>query len=78
MVVKLEKFENLEKKVTKLVEQFTHLKKEKEQIAGQLKKRSIEDRETKKRLEELYRERYKVRSKLDALIDKLESIEPTG
>ena len=78
MVVRLEKFENLERRVTKLVEQFTHLKKEKEQIAGQLKKRSIEDRETKKRLEELYRERYKVRSKLDALIDKLESIEPTG
>jgi predicted nuclease with TOPRIM domain len=78
MVVRLEKFENLEKKVTKLVEQFTHLKEEKEQIVGQLKERGIEDRETKKRLEKLSRERYKIRSKLDALIDKLESIEHTG
>ena len=77
-MVKLEKFENLEKKVTKLVDQFSLLKKEKEQMAGQLKERGVEDRETKKRLEELHRERYKIRSKLDALIDKLESIENTG
>ena len=77
-MVKLEKFENLEKKVTKLVDQFSLLKKEKEQIAGQLKERGVEDRETKKRLEKLHRERYKIRSKLDMLIDKLESIENTG
>jgi len=77
-VVKLEKFENLEKKVTRLVDQFSLLKKEKEQMAGQLKERGVEDRETKKRLEKLHRERYKIRSKLDTLIDKLESIENTG
>ena len=74
----MEKFENLEKKVTRLVDQFSILKKEKEQIAGQLKERSVEDRETKKRLEKLHRERYKIRSKLDMLINKLESIENTG
>ena len=77
-MVKLEKFENLEKKVTKLVDQFSLLKKEKEQMAGQFKERGVEDRETKKRLEKLHRERYKIRSKLDTLIDKLESIENTG
>ena len=77
-MVKLEKFENLEKKVTKLVDQFSLLKKEKEQMACQLKERGVEDRETKKRLEKLHRERYKIRSKLDMLIDKLESIENTG
>ena len=77
-MVKLEKFENLEKKVTRLVDQFSLLKKEKEQMAGQLKERSVADRETKKRLENLHRERYMIRSKLDALIDKLESIENTG
>ena len=77
-MVKLEKFENLEKKVTRLVDQFSLLKKEKEQMAGQLKERGVEDRETKKRLEKLHRERYKIRSKLDMLIDKLESIENTG
>lgn len=78
LVVRLETFEDLEKRVKKLVEQFTLLKREKDRIAGVLEKKNIEDRETKKRLEKLYKERYQIRSKLDALIDKLESIEPIG
>jgi len=73
--VRLEKFEALEKRVGKLVEQFSSLKIEKERITGVLKKRGMEDRETKKRLEKFYKERYQIRSRLDALIDKLESIE---
>lgn len=76
--MRLEKFENLEKKVSKLVEQFTSLKREKDKIAGTLKKKSMEDQETKKRLGKLYKERYQIRSKLDALIDRLESIEHMG
>jgi FtsZ-binding cell division protein ZapB len=76
--VELEKFENLEKRVKRLVEQFSLLKREKDKIAGVLKKNSVEDRETKKRLEKLHREKYLIRSKLDALIDKLESIEHMG
>lgn len=76
--MRLEKFENLEKRVNKLVEQFTLLKREKDRVADVLKKKNMEDRETKKRLEKLYKERYQIRSKLDALIDKLESIEHMG
>ena len=74
----LEKFENLEKRGNKLVEQFTVLKREKVEIGSVIKKRGVENQEAKKRLEKLYRERYQIRSKLDALIDKLESIELTG
>ena len=77
-MVRLEKFENLEKRVNKLVEQLSLLKKEKVEIGGKIKKKSVENQETKKRLEKLYRERYQIRSKLDALIDKLESIEHMG
>lgn len=77
-MVRLEKFENLEKRVSKLVEQLSLLKKEKVEIGGKIKKKSAENQETKKRLEKLYRERYQIRSKLDALIDKLESIEHMG
>jgi len=76
--VKLENFKNLENKVKNLVKQFSLLKGEKDEIAGVLKKKIMEDRETKKRLEKLYRERYQIRSKLDALINKLESIEHMG
>jgi len=77
-VVRMEKFEHLEKRVNKLVEQFTLLKREKVEIGSVIKKKSVENQEAKKRLEKLYRERYHIRSKLDALIDKLESIEHTG
>jgi len=74
----MEKFEHLEKRVNKLVEQFTLLKREKVEIGSVIKKKSVENQEAKKRLEKLYRERYQIRSKLDALIEKLESIEHTG
>jgi len=73
--VRLEKFEALEKRVGRLVEQFSSLKIEKDRITGVLKKKSMEDRETKKRLDKFHKERYQIRSRLDALIDKLESIE---
>ena len=77
-MVRMEKFEHLEKRVNKLVEQFTLLKREKVEIGSVIKKKSVENQEAKKRLEKLYRERYQIRSKLDALIEKLESIEHTG
>lgn len=78
LVMRLEKFENLERRVNKLVEQFSRLKREKDEIAGVCKKKSVEHQETKKRLEKLYRERHHIRSKLDTLLNKLESIEHMG
>jgi predicted nuclease with TOPRIM domain len=74
-LVKLEKLGQLEEKVERLVEQFSLLKGEKERVTDVLKKKSVEHREAKEKLEKLNRERYIIRSKLDALIDKLENIE---
>ena len=77
-MVKLEKFENLERKVDQLVKQFSFLKREKDEIASVLEVKNGENKETKNRLEEFSRERHLICSKLDVLIDKLESIERTG
>lgn len=77
-MVKLEKFENLERMVNRLVKQFSLLKRERDEIASVLEVKSGENKETKNRLEEFSRERHLVRSKLDVLIDKLESMERTG
>jgi FtsZ-binding cell division protein ZapB len=77
-VVKLEKFENLERRVNRLVKQFSLLKRERDEIASVLEVKSGENKETKNRLEKFSRERHLIRSKLDVLIDKLESMERTG
>jgi septal ring factor EnvC (AmiA/AmiB activator) len=77
-VVKLEKFENLERMVNRLVKQFSLLKRERDEIASVLEVKSGENKETKNRLEKFSRERHLIRSKLDVLIDKLESMERTG
>ena len=77
-MVRLEKFENLERRVNQLVKKFSLLKGEKDEIAGVLEIKGRENKEAKNRLEKLSRERHLIRSKLDALIDKIEGIEKTG
>jgi len=74
-VVRLENFENLERRINKLVRQFSQLKKERDGISDVLKKGNRESLEAKGRLENLYKERHQMRSKLDALIEKLENLE---
>lgn len=74
-MVRLEKFEQLEKGVSELVDRFALLKKEKDEVARALKKESSENQIAQERLERLYRDRYQLRSKLDALIEKIESVE---
>ena len=74
-MVKLEKFENLEKSIDQLVKQFSLLKRERDEIAGVLEVKKGESKDTKSRLEKYSRERHLIRSKLDGLIDKLESME---
>jgi FtsZ-binding cell division protein ZapB len=76
-MVRLEKFEQLEKGVSELVDRFALLKKEKDEAARALKKESSENQLAQERLERLYRDRYQLRSKLDALIEKIESVEQT-
>ena len=74
-MVRLEKFEQLEKGVSELVDRFALLKKENDEEARALKKESSENQLAQDRLERLYRDRYQLRSKLDALIEKIESLE---
>ena len=73
-MVRLEKFEQLEKGVSELVDRFALLKKEKDEVARALQKESSENQLAQERLERLYRDRYQLRSKLDALIEKIESV----
>jgi len=74
-MVRLEKFEQLEKGVSELVDRFALLKKERDEAARALKKETTENQLAQERLERLYRDRYQLRSKLDALIEKIESVE---
>lgn len=77
-MVKLDNFENLERGVNQLVKQFSLLKRERDEIASMLEAKRGENKETKNRLEKFSTERQLIRSKLDGLIDKLESMEHTG
>lgn len=73
-MAQLEKFEKLEKGVNELVERHSLLKNEKDSLARSLRKESSENQMAQERLERLYRERYKIRSKIDSLIEKLDGI----
>ena len=73
-MAQLEQFEKLEKGVNEMVERFSLLKREKDSLTRSLKKESSENQMAQERLERLYRERYQMRSKLDALIEKLDGI----
>ena len=73
-MAQLEKFEKLEKGVNELVERHSLLKNEKDSLARSLRKESSENQMAQERLERLYRERYKIRSKIDSLIAKIDGI----
>ena len=73
-MAQLEKFEKLEKGVNELVERHSLLKNEKDSLARSLRKESSENQMAQERLERLYRERYKIRSKIDSLISKLDGM----
>jgi len=77
-VVRLDKFDNLEKVVKDLVERFSLLQREKDRLEGVYTKKTGEHQLSQERLERLYRERYQIRAKLDDLIKKLETYEEAG
>ena len=74
-MVRLDKFEQLEKGVKELVDRFSLLQKEKDRLESSYTKKTSEHQLSQDRLERLYRERYQIRSKLDELIKKLEALE---
>ncbi len=77
-MVRLEKFENLEKGVKDLVDRFSLLQREKDRLESGYSKKTGEHQLSQERLERLYRERYQIRAKLDELIKKLENLEEAG
>ncbi len=77
-MVRLEKFENLEKGVNDLVDRFSLLQREKDRLESGYSKKTGEHQLSQERLERLYRERYQIRAKLDELIKKLENLEEAG
>ncbi len=77
-MVRLDRFDNLEKGVKDLVERFALLQREKERLESSYTKKTGEHQLSQERLERLYRERYQVRAKLDELIKKLETLEEAG
>ena len=77
-MVRLDKFDNLDKGIKDLVDRFSLVKKEKERLESGYTKKSSDHQLSQDRLERLYRERYQIRAKLDELIKKLETLEQAG
>ena len=77
-MVRVDRFDNLEKGVKDLVERFALLQREKERLESSYTKKTGEHQLSQERLERLYRERYQIRAKLDELIKKLETLEEAG
>ena len=68
------KFDELEKKITGLIEEYTLLKKRNLELEEQLKNKTTELEETSKKIGGLKEERDAVRTKVDSLLDLLQEI----
>jgi predicted nuclease with TOPRIM domain len=70
-----ESFALIEKKITDLVQVVTALKKEKENLAGELARKDGEVRELTRKLADLSRERAEVKEKVDKILSRLDTVE---
>jgi len=68
------KFEELEKKINGLIENYVVLKKRNLELEGLLQNRTMELEEANKKLGGLREERDAVRTKVDSLLDLLQEI----
>jgi len=68
------KFDELEKKITGLIEEYALLKKRNLELEEQLKNKTTELEETSKKIGGLKEERDAVRTKVDSLLDLLQEI----
>ncbi|MEK6654639.1 MAG: cell division protein ZapB [Thermodesulfobacteriota bacterium] len=68
------KFDELEKKITGLIEEYALLKKRNLELEEQLKHKTTELEETSKKIGGLKEERDAVRTKVDSLLDLLQEI----
>ncbi|HEX2721111.1 MAG TPA: cell division protein ZapB [Candidatus Deferrimicrobium sp.] len=70
-----ESFALIEKKITDLVRVVAALKKEKENLAGELARKDGEVKELTRKLTELSRERVEVKDRVDKILSRLDTIE---
>ena len=73
-VVEFMKFDELEKKIAGLIEDYTLLKKRNLELEEQLKEKTAELEEVSKNIGGLKEERDAVRTKVDSLLDLLQEI----
>jgi uncharacterized coiled-coil DUF342 family protein len=73
-IVEFLKFDELEKKITGLIEEYALLKKRNLELEEQLKNKTTELEETGKKIGGLKEERDAVRTKVDSLLDLLQEI----
>jgi len=70
-----ESFALIEKKISDLVQVVTALKKEKDNLAGELASKDGGVRELTRKLNELSRERVEVKDKVEKILSRLDTIE---
>ncbi len=75
--VELVKFGQLEEKIKGLIDDYTLLKKEKQDLEGLLKKKDGELEEVKSHLRKLQEERDTIRAKVDSLLGMIQDIGET-
>ncbi len=73
--MKLPNLENLSKKVEVIVEQYDKIKRDKEKIEAQMLKKEMENRETKKQMEKILKERTIIKKRLGAIFEKIDSLD---
>jgi predicted nuclease with TOPRIM domain len=73
--VELVKFSQLEEKIKGLIDDYSILKKEKQELEGLLKKKDGELEEVRKNLKNLQEERDAIRAKVDSLLDMMQDID---
>ena len=72
--MKLTNFENLSKKIEVIVEQYDKIKRDKEKIEAQMLKKEMENRETKRQMEKILKERNVIKKRLGAIFEKIDSL----
>jgi hypothetical protein len=68
-------FEELIIKIEKIIEKYDSIKKDKDKIEHMMLIKEKENQEIKKQLEIVLRERENMRRKLDAIVEKIDSLE---
>ena len=73
--MKLRNFENLSKKIETIIEEYDKIKRDKKRIEAQMLKKDMENRETKRQMEKILKERNVIKKRLGAIFEKIDSLD---